>query len=135
SDLKGAYDESLPADRAARDALIGELNINLYYAVKEYVSGKEKVRTTTNGQKRFGDALDAISILASFTPGMKHNAMKPLVWKKICYRKEYRKLTGSEIRSTSIMQITKVTSFIWNLLDQVSTRSKKQTEGAVKAPV
>ena len=76
SDLKGAYDESLPADRAARDALISELNINLYYAVKEYVSGKEKVRTTTNGQKRFGDALDAISILASFTPGMKHKAQK-----------------------------------------------------------
>ncbi|MBR4182537.1 MAG: hypothetical protein IKQ56_01815, partial [Lachnospiraceae bacterium] len=76
SELKGAYDESLPADRAARSALIRELNINLYYAAEEYIRDKEKVRTTTNGQKRFSDALDAVSIMASFAPGIKKYAQK-----------------------------------------------------------
>ena len=76
SDLKGVYDETRPADRATRERLIGKLNVGLFYTAQEYMRGKEKVRTTTDGKARFDSALDAIGLLSVFAPGTQKRAEK-----------------------------------------------------------
>ena len=47
---------------------VGKANLRIVEAVRNYVSGKEKVRSTQNGKDSFDNALDALSIVTQFAP-------------------------------------------------------------------
>ncbi|MBR4183546.1 MAG: hypothetical protein IKQ56_06965 [Lachnospiraceae bacterium] len=50
------------------DELIVNANRKLMKNLEVYIAGKEKVRTSTGGQDRFNNAMDAASILAAYAP-------------------------------------------------------------------
>ena len=49
---------------------VKQANIKLMDKLDTYISGKEKVRFHTDGQKRFANALDALSVLGLHAPGL-----------------------------------------------------------------
>ena len=53
-----------------------QMNANLIAAVGKYTSGKEAVRTTNEGQYRYENAMDALSILVDEAPKTKDQAME-----------------------------------------------------------
>ena len=65
-DLKGRYDFSLESDRRAAAKLVRDYNQNVLSTGQIYITGKENVRSSTNGNKRFKNALDSLSLLSSY---------------------------------------------------------------------
>ena len=45
-------------------------NVKIFDAVAAYIKGKEKIRTSSNGNARFANALDALAIASKYAPGM-----------------------------------------------------------------
>ena len=49
---------------------IMKANENLLQAVRVYIKGKESIRSTTNGNDRFNNALDVLGIMSDNVPGL-----------------------------------------------------------------
>ena len=54
--------------KASKDTV--KLNIDLFAACEKYMTGKEKVRGSLEGQMRFNNNLDALSLMVQFSPKM-----------------------------------------------------------------
>jgi hypothetical protein len=71
ADLSGKYDYTSATDiKAASDEIV-DLNMKLFLTAQNYITGKEKVRTTTDGKERFNNAIDALSIMSEHTANVK----------------------------------------------------------------
>ena len=70
SDLKGVYDYNNDSDMAALSDKLKELNMNLMNTARTYITGKEKIRSSSGGIERFNNAIDALAILSRNAPGI-----------------------------------------------------------------
>lgn len=56
--------------------MIRKANIDIFKAVKDYTEGKEKVRSTDDGNARFENALDALAVASKYATGMEYIVKK-----------------------------------------------------------
>jgi len=56
--------------------MIRKANIDIFKAVKDYTDGKEKVRSTDDGNARFENALDALAVASKYATAMEYIVKK-----------------------------------------------------------
>ncbi len=71
SELDAKYDFKQTNDLEAAAKEVTALNMQLLSTVQNYIAGKEKVRTFSDGNARFSNALDSLAILSASAPKVK----------------------------------------------------------------
>ena len=99
ADLKGKYDLNNEEELNKLGMLLVDLNANLISSINTYMKGKKNVRSSTDGQKRFNNSLDALSIMRDNVPGIKYQA--DALEKRInTVRKESMRINLSDYNAT-----------------------------------
>ena len=75
TEYKNLYDAvervaDIDPDSPNYNETIMKANENLLQAVRVYIKGKESIRSTTNGNDRFNNALDVLGIMSDNVPGL-----------------------------------------------------------------
>lgn len=76
ANLKNEFNLNTPEGKQNASKKVIQLNTVLLAASAKYMDGKEAVRSTTEGQMRFGNALDSLGILVKYAPGTKDQVKK-----------------------------------------------------------
>ena len=99
ADLKGNDDLNNEEELNKLGMLLVDLNANLISSINTYMKGKKNVRSSTDGQKRFNNSLDALSIMRDNVPGIKYQA--DALEKRInTVRKESMRINLSDYNAT-----------------------------------